>query len=92
MFSTSRHESEGLTRLLHMVKLPLMNLADYMTAHAIDDATLAARLGISRLQVWRLRKGICRPSWPLAQRLHDATDGAVTPNDFLDLPERGEAA
>lgn len=63
-----------------------MKLSDWMAAKALKDDQVAPMLGISRVHTSRIRRGICRPSWDVAQRIQRATKGAVTPNDFATAP------
>ena len=60
-----------------------MTLADYLAAHGLSDADFAVRVGVSRPQINRLRNGQTWISDDVAARIFDATDGQVTPNDFL---------
>lgn len=70
-----------------------MKLRDYMAAHRLRDHDVAAAVGVNRAQINRLRREEAAPSFALARRLYEFTNGAVTPNDFLDLPSaEGEAA
>ena len=79
-----------------------MKLADYLTANQLSEAEFAGRAGISREMVNRLKNGQIWLSSETAERIYRATDGEVTPNDFLaarmgdqqkpDLNVTGEAA
>lgn len=79
-----------------------MKLADYLTANQLSEADFAGRAGISREMVNRLKNGQIWLSSETAERIYRATDGEVTPNDFLaarmgdqqkpDLNVTGEAA
>ena len=59
-----------------------MHIASYMTLTNMRDDDLAEKVGVSRVTISRVRRGICSPSLRLAARIADATQGAVTPNDF----------
>lgn len=48
-------------------------LEQWMTRSAIKDGVLAAQLGVSRVQVLRLRRGENRPSPKTARRLEEIT-------------------
>lgn len=51
------------------------------------DAEVAAAIGAAhRKVVWRYRKGVQIPTPQFMGRLYLFTAGAVTPNDFYDLP------
>lgn len=66
-----------------------MRLADYLSDHKIKDATFAAQIGVTRQAVGRYKFGERKPEWAILQRIANATEGHVTPNDFLDAPEGG---
>ena len=59
-------------------------LNDYLTANEITEAEFAELIGRNQSSINRLRNGISRPDWETARRIAAATNGAVTPNDFLD--------
>ena len=79
-----------------------MKLAAYLTNHQISEADFAARVGITRETVNKLKNGQLWLSSETAERILRATGGEVTPNDFLadrierqqkhDLNLTGEAA
>lgn len=64
-----------------------MRLADYLSDHKIKDATFAAQIGVTRQAVGRYKFGERKPEWAILQRIAKATEGNVTPNDFLDALE-----
>ena len=64
-----------------------MRLADYLADQNIPDAKFAALIGVTRQAVGRYKFGERKPEWRVLQRIAKATDGNVTPNDFLDAPE-----
>lgn len=64
-----------------------MRLADYLADQQLKDATFAAQIGVSRQAVGRYKFGERRPDWDVLQRIAKATDGKVTPNDFLGIPD-----
>jgi transcriptional regulator with XRE-family HTH domain len=51
----------------------MRKLADWMARKKLDDADVAAQVGCSRVQVSRIRRGVCRPSPALAMRLETLT-------------------
>lgn len=65
-------------------------LESYLEANRLTDAEFAALIGKDRSSVSRLRAGETKPTWDTAQRIAAATSGAVTPNDFIDMPRRTE--
>lgn len=60
-----------------------MKLSDYMRDHNLTDAALAERIGRHRVSVTRYRNGRVRPDWDAMMAIEAATNGAVTPNDFI---------
>lgn len=70
-----------------------MNALDtYLKANGIKNAAFALQVGASEATISRLRSGKQTPSYPLLSRIAEATNGAVTPNDFLPLPTTESAA
>ncbi|MEN3212269.1 helix-turn-helix transcriptional regulator [Methylorubrum populi] len=60
-----------------------MKLADYLSEVDIRPAAFAERIGVTRQAMWRYVSGDRRPEWDVLERIQAATDGHVTPNDFL---------
>lgn len=60
-----------------------MKLADYMALHNINAAKLADKANVPASTITRLLNGTRVPRLSLLQKIMEATDGAVTPNDFL---------
>lgn len=58
-------------------------LEAYLEANKLTDAEFAALIGKDRSSVTRLRTLKTKPTWDTAQRIAAATNGAVTPNDFI---------
>jgi phosphopantothenoylcysteine decarboxylase/phosphopantothenate--cysteine ligase len=70
----------------------VMKLSLWLKKSSVPARDLAARVNTTEATISRLRNGRAQPSMELAQRIADATGGAVTPNDFLDTaPDRGPA-
>lgn len=67
-----------------------MRLADYLSTNEISDAAFASRIGVSRQALHRYRRGERMPRPDQLHRIREATDGAVTADDFL--PARDSAA
>lgn len=64
-----------------------MKLAGYMSEHALTYAEFARRIGSAHARtVERYAKGHQRPNAMMMAAIVRATGGAVTPNDFFDLP------
>lgn len=74
---------------MHIVRM--RKLDEWMTEHEVDDAELARLARTDRTTISRIRRGKQRPSLDLAARLAEATDNAVTPNDFAGI-DASEAA
>jgi phosphopantothenoylcysteine decarboxylase/phosphopantothenate--cysteine ligase len=69
-----------------------MKLSPWLKFNGISARELAGRVGATEATISRIRNGRAQPSMELAQRIADATGGAVTANDFLDLaPSRAGA-
>jgi len=62
-----------------------MKLSHWLKKTGTSARELASRAGTTEATISRLRHGRAKPSLDLAQRLADATGGAVTANDFLEL-------
>jgi hypothetical protein len=68
-----------------------MQLSDYMDRNGLNDDTFGKLIGRDRTSVYRLRAGLTKPTADLLQTIADKTGGAVTPNDFFDLPDEAAA-
>ncbi len=66
-----------------------LKLAEWMDRAGLDDAALAAQLGVSRSSVSRLRRGRSLLSRKVAAGVFRLSGGLVTPNDFYGLGEGG---
>jgi DNA-binding transcriptional regulator YdaS (Cro superfamily) len=60
-----------------------MKLADYLASAKIDEPTFAAKLGVSAKAVRHWLAGNRTPRPPQMRAIVRATEGAVSPNDFL---------
>ncbi len=60
-----------------------MQLGDYLESEGITAAEFAKRIDRSEATVSRIVRGVNRPDWGTMQKIHLATKGKVTPNDFL---------
>lgn len=75
-------------RALHLgpdrsARRPDSPLQRYLKAQKIRDAEFADAIGVSAQAVSRYALGLRRPEWSVLERIRDATDGALMPNDFL---------
>lgn len=62
-----------------------MKLNDYLTKHELSKGAFARRLGTTTATVSRIADGLVVPRRKLLQRIHQETDGLVTPNDLTEL-------
>lgn len=63
-----------------------MTLADYLRANEVSDAAFARLIGVERQAVGRYRTGERFPEKAILHKIFEATNGAVTANDFAGLP------
>lgn len=70
-----------------------MTLSEYLDINKISKADFARLIGAgSRATIYRYLKGTRRaPSHDMMRRITDATAGAVTANDFYNIPTNGPA-
>lgn len=59
----------------------MSDLQEWMSRAGETDATMSQKLGVSRVQVSRIRRGICKPSPTTAQKLEAIT--AIPAADFI---------
>jgi DNA-binding XRE family transcriptional regulator len=64
-----------------------MKLSEYLSEQKITDSAFARAIETAPSTVMRLKKGDRLPSMTLAQRIMEATGGAVRPDDFLPTRE-----
>lgn len=67
-----------------------MKLSDYLTERKISDSDFADSIKRDATTVWRLKTERTLPDWKTVAAIIDATEGAVTANDFV--PTQHEAA
>lgn len=67
-----------------------MKLHLYLSENKITEAAFAEAIGVTRISVARYKAGRV-PEAEVMDRIIEATSGAVTPNDFFDLPSPSEA-
>ena len=60
-----------------------MTLGEYMDRFDLIDREIAEEIGVSQATVNRIRNGVQTPLFETMIRIFDATEGVVTPNDFL---------
>ena len=60
-----------------------MTLCEYLEQPAVTASNLARRVGVAHTTILRWANGSICPNSQRLNRLHEATDGKVAPNDFL---------
>lgn len=65
-----------------------MQLSQYLKEAKLTPGSFARQIGRHRSTVLRIVKGDFKPDLKTMERIIAATDGAVTPNDFFNLPKR----
>lgn len=68
-----------------------MKLHEWISENRLKDAHFAEMAGLHRVQVHRILKKGKRPSDDEMQAIYTTTCGAVTANDFYDLPEQSNS-
>lgn len=63
-----------------------MQLSTYLENSNLSDAKFAEIIDVDRSSVSRMRRGLHIPNRDVMQRIFDATNGAVTANDFFGIP------
>lgn len=64
-----------------------MKLAHWMERERKSDDDMAAEISRSRTTVSRIRRELIRPDWETMERIFEATNGEVTPNDYFTATE-----
>ena len=68
-----------------------MKLASWLKSNGISARDFAARIGTTEATISRLKNARAQPSFELAEKILEATAGAVTPNDFLKRTSSADA-
>ena len=58
--------------------MPRMNLTQWMEANGLTDTKVGEIVGLHRTAVWKLRRGLRKPSPKVMDELVRASHGAVT--------------
>lgn len=69
-----------------------MKIQQWLSENNLRDAHFAAKAGFSKVQAHRIIKKGKKPSEEEMQAIFAATNGAVTANDFYDLPDQGNVS
>lgn len=67
-----------------------MHLSDFMTARALRDEDAAEQTGLSRATISRIRRKVQRPDWSTIAKLKEWSGGAITADDFQEMPATAE--
>jgi transcriptional regulator with XRE-family HTH domain len=59
-----------------------MHLNEYMRLKNLSDSDVAAKIGVARETISRIRRRKSRPDWETIVQLRKLSRGAVTANDF----------
>ena len=65
------HDRQAIERLASSIRLPMIVVLAKVPGETL--ALKATRIGVSRQEVWRWSKGLCRPKKKQALRLHKLT-------------------
>lgn len=60
-----------------------MILEDFIKKSGLKKKSFAQSVGISTTNLWKILKGITRPSFKTAQRIEEFTEGRVTMQEML---------
>ena len=72
--------------------MTVMKLAEYLKSRRIKRNQFAHSIGVTNGWITALCDGTGWPSREVAERIAAVTEGAVTPNDFLQVVEADEAS
>lgn len=73
-----------LTCKVHIMHIMGMTLQEFLTLKNLSDPDFGVLIGRDRTTVMRLRRGDTKPDWKTMEAIVSATQGEVTPNDFLE--------
>lgn len=76
-----------MTLVAELVTVGRMKLSDFIDAQGLTASQFGVRIGVSRGAALRYATGARIPHPEIMARIYVVTGGAVTPNDFYDLPE-----
>ena len=69
-----------------------MDLKTYISEQGCSLHTFGQQVGVTQSAVSRWLCGNRSPSPAMMRKIMEATNGAVTPNDFFELPTKEDAA
>jgi len=67
-----------------------MKLSKYLEVTGTTQRAFARKVDRTDSQISRWLRGERRPDWDSMLRIREVTEGVVTPNDFLELPQMAE--
>lgn len=91
------HASGGLTRIIPNGMVYAMTLRQYLALTGMTQQQFASQIGASQSAISRYVVGLRVPRLKHLLRIIEATDGAVTPTDFVsanvnhEIPKRQHA-
>lgn len=62
-----------------------MDLRTYLKLNSLSERAFSQQIGVASTTINRLVRGKTKPSFALIQRIFEATQGDVTPNDLFDV-------
>ena len=65
-----------------------MKLDEWLKLSGVTEQTLGEKTRYSQGTINKLRNGKLNPTMKLLEAINKATNGAVTPNDFLEMEKR----
>lgn len=74
-----------LAVIVYITHVPCMNLRTYLKLNSLSEMAFSQQIGVASTTINRLVRGKTKPSFALVQRIFEATQGAVTPNDLFDV-------
>jgi transcriptional regulator with XRE-family HTH domain len=81
-----------LDEFCRMGKFMDMKLEAWIESTGRTSASFARDLGVEASTIHRIVRRERKPSHALMEKIAQATEGAVTPNDFFDVPDTPDAA
>lgn len=63
-----------------------MRLGEYLKKEGITPQEFAPKIGVKWGAIYRYNSGLRVPTKEIMQKIFDATNGEVTPNDILGIP------
>ena len=77
-----------LAGIVYITHLPCMNLRTYLKLYSLSEMAFSQQIGVASTTINRLVRGKTKPSFTLVQRIFEATQNAVTPNDLFDVKDQ----